>query len=90
LRLHDAFTGKVKLQWKLTAPLVGADVRGGALEWLDRTGAVYRVDVQEPRLLETSALGVPLAAAAPVPDGFLVTTAAGEVGWVETKRGEAQ
>jgi hypothetical protein len=40
--------------------------------------------------LETSALGVPLAAAAPVPDGFLVTTAAGEVGWVETKRGEAQ
>jgi hypothetical protein len=39
--------------------------------------------MQDGRLLDTTDLGGPLAAAVPTRDGFLVVTAAGEAGFVE-------
>ncbi len=87
LRVHDWLSGEMRLQWKVESPAVGADVRGTSLLWLDRSGRAYRVDIPERRLLESADLGVPLAAATATPDGFLVTTAAGEVGLVEVGAG---
>ena len=83
LRVHDWVSGEPRFQWKVGSPAVGADIRGRALVWLDRSGAAHAVDIQDGRLLDTTDLGGPLAAAAPTPDGFLVITAAGEAGFVE-------
>ena len=87
LRLHDWGTGALVFQWAVRSPAVGVDLRGRSLLWLDRAGDARQVDIQEARLLDTTPLGVPLAAAAPTGDGFLVTTAAGEVGFVEMADG---
>jgi hypothetical protein len=51
--------------------------------WLDRSGGAHRVDIQGGVVLDTTDLGELLAAATRTRDGFLVTTAAGEVGFVE-------
>jgi outer membrane protein assembly factor BamB len=83
LRLYDWASGQLTFQWNVLSPAVAADVRGRSLLWLDRAGDAHQVDVQDGRLLETTVLGVPLAAAAPTQDGFLVTTASGEAGFVE-------
>jgi hypothetical protein len=83
LRVHDWVSGEPRFQFKIGSPAVGADIRGRALVWLDRSGAAHAVDIQDGRLLDTTDLGGPLAAAAPTPDGFLVITAAGEAGFVE-------
>jgi outer membrane protein assembly factor BamB len=99
LRVHDAATGTLKHQQALTAPALAADVRGelppalglpfggGRLRWLDRLGRAHQAALGSGRGA-TSDLGVTLAAATPVQDGFLVTTAAGEVGLVEFYREE--
>jgi outer membrane protein assembly factor BamB len=83
LRVHDWVSGEPRFQWKVGSPAVGANIRGRALLWLDRSGAAHAVDMQDGRLLDTTDLGGPLAAAAPTGDGFLVITAAGEAGLVE-------
>lgn len=83
LRVHDWVSGELRFQWRVDSSAVGADLRGRSLLWLDRFGGAHRVDIQDRRVLETTDLGEPLAAAAPTRDGFLVTTAAGEVGFVE-------
>jgi hypothetical protein len=86
LRAYDWSTGELKLQRKLAAPAVGADLRGGTLRWLDRWGGAHRADGPEATVVSTD-LGLSLAAAAPAPGGFLVATAAGEVGFVEVADG---
>ena len=83
LRVHDWVSGEPRFQWKVASPAVGADIRGRSLSWLDRSGGAHEVDMQDGRLLDTTDLGGPLAAVAPTRDGFLVTTAAGEAGFVE-------
>jgi outer membrane protein assembly factor BamB len=82
VRLHDWTTGSVKLQRKVKAPPVGADLRATRLRWLDRWGGAYWMDVAEGGM-QAAELGVSLASAEAVPGGFLVATAAGEVGFVE-------
>jgi outer membrane protein assembly factor BamB len=87
LRVHDSVSGELKLQRNVPAPAVGADLRGGALVWLDRWGGLHRA---ERDTVDTTDLGTALAAATPVEGGFLVVTAAGEVGLVELpERGPA-
>jgi len=88
LRVHDWVSGEPRFQWKVGSPAVGADIRGRSLSWLDRAGGAHEVDMLDGRLLDTTDLGGPLAAVAPTPGGFLVTTAAGEAGFVEAA-GEA-
>jgi len=83
LRVHDWVSGEPRFQWKVGSPAVGADIRGRSLSWLDRAGGAHEVDMLDGRLLDTTDLGGPLAAVAPTPGGFLVTTAAGEAGFVE-------
>ena len=83
VRVYDCGSGELKAQRKVPSPAVGGDLRGGFLRWLDRLGGVHRVDVLSGDPVETTDLGVPLTGAAPVPGGFLVTTAADEVGFVE-------
>ncbi len=83
VRVHDGVSGELRFQQKLPSPSVGADLQGTSLRWLDRSGAAHHVDVQAGLAPETTDLGLPLAEATPVPGGFLVTTAAGEVGFVD-------
>jgi outer membrane protein assembly factor BamB len=83
LRVHDWLSGEMKFERKLGARAVGVDIRGRWLLWLDQSGGAYRVDLQDGRLVETGDLGAPLATAQRMPDGFLVTTAAGELGRLE-------
>lgn len=83
VRVHDWASGEVRFQQKVASPAVAADLRGTSLRWLDRWGGAHRVDVQDGRPEYTADLGVPLVEAARVPGGFLVTTAAGEVGFVD-------
>jgi outer membrane protein assembly factor BamB len=99
LRVHAAATGELKHQQPLPAPALAADVRGelppalglpfggGRLRWLDRLGRVHQAALGSGRAT-TLDLGVTLGDAAPVEGGFLVTTAAGEVGFVEFYREE--
>ena len=99
LRVHDAATGVLKHQQPLALPALAADVRGelppalglpfggGELRWLDRLGRAHRAPLGGERAATTD-LGVTLADAAPVEEGFLVTTAAGEVALVEFDREE--
>jgi outer membrane protein assembly factor BamB len=99
LRVHDAATGELKHQQTLSLPALAADVRGelppavglpfggGLLRWLDRLGRAHQARLGSGRAATTD-LGVTLAEAAPVEGGFLVTTAAGEVGFVEFNREE--
>ncbi len=99
LRVHDAATGELKHQQALALPALAADVRGelppalglpfggGELRWLDRLGRAHQAALGSGRAATTD-LGVTLADAAPVEGGFLVTTAAGEVGFVEFNREE--
>jgi outer membrane protein assembly factor BamB len=93
IRVYDWMSGATRLLWKVDAPPVAADVRGASLVWLDRIGTVYKVDMSAARLVERTNLDTPLAAAATMPDGFLMATAAGEVGFVEfnsVERGEGR
>ncbi len=83
VRVLDLASGEPRFQWKVASPAVGADVRGRSLSWLDRSGGAHEGDMQDGRLLDTTDLGRPLAAVAPTREGFLVTTAAGEAGFVE-------
>lgn len=83
LRVHDWTTGETRFQWKVAAPAVGADIRGNTLLWLDSSGGAFQVEIGEGRVVEAQDLGVPLARASATQGGFLVTTAAGELGFVE-------
>lgn len=83
VRVHDWVSGELRVQRKVLSPAVGGDLEGHSLRWLDRWGGVHRVDVLSGAPVETTDLGVPLAGAVPVPGGFLVTTAADEVGFVD-------
>jgi len=83
VRVYDGTSGELMFQQKVPSPAVGADFQGPSLQWLDRGGVAHRVDVQAGLAPETTDLGLPLAEATPVPGGFLVTTAAGEVGFVD-------
>jgi outer membrane protein assembly factor BamB len=89
IRVHDGVSGELRFQQKVESPAVGADLRGTSLRWLDRSGAGHQVDVQAGLTPETTDLGLPLAEATPVPGGFLVTTAAGEVGFVDAQPASA-
>ncbi len=88
VRVHDWVSGEMKFQRKVPSPAVGADLQGTSLRWLDRGGGACRVDVHDGLTSETAELGIPLAEAVPVTGGFLVTTAAGEVGFVDVAIGE--
>src|SRR5262249_6908077 len=83
VRLHDGISGELRFRQRVASPAVGADLQGTSLRWLDRNGGVHRVDVQTSLPPETTDLGLPLAEATPVPGGFLVPPAAGEVGFVD-------
>ncbi len=83
VRVYEGASGVLMFQQKTPSPAVGADFQGTSLQWLDRSGGAHRVDVQADLAPETTELGLPLAEATPVPGGFLVTTAAGEVGFVD-------
>jgi outer membrane protein assembly factor BamB len=89
IRVHDAVSGEQKFQQKVPSPAGGADLLGTALRGLDRSGAAHQVEVQAGLTPETTDLGVPLAEATAVPGGFLVTTAAGEVGFVDMEPASA-
>jgi outer membrane protein assembly factor BamB len=82
LRVLDLATGEQRSSQPLSVAAVGAELRGRSLVWLDRSGKAYRAGV-EGEALPSGDIGVPLASAAPVADGFLITTAAGEIGFVE-------
>lgn len=89
LSVLDLATGEPRSSQPLPVAAAGAELRGRSLVWLDRSGKAYRADVAGPAV-PSGDIGVPLAAAAAVADGFLVTTAAGEIGFVEwTWAGEA-
>ena len=83
VRVYDGASGELMFQQKVPSPAVGADLQGTSLSWLDRGGIAHRVDIQAGLAPETKDLGLPLAEATPVPGGFLVTTTAGEVGFVD-------
>jgi outer membrane protein assembly factor BamB len=87
LRIHDLGTGESKFQQSLPSPAVGVDLRGSSLRWLDRAGDAHWVDILGGSPDEASDLGLPLAEALAVPGGFLVTTPAGEVGFVDVADG---
>jgi outer membrane protein assembly factor BamB len=82
LRVLDLATGEQRSSHPLPVPAVGAELRDGALVWLDRAGKAFRVGV-EGAAVPSGDVGTPLAGADAVPHGFLVTTAAGEIGFVE-------
>jgi hypothetical protein len=82
LRVHDLVSGEQKAAWPLSARAVGAAVRRSAVAWLDQAGKAYAAGLDGPALLSAD-VGVPLAWAGAVGNGFLVTTAAGEIGFVE-------
>jgi hypothetical protein len=89
LSVLDLATGEQRSAQPLPVAAAGAELRGRSLVWLDRSGKAYRADVAGPAV-PSGDIGVPLAAAAAVADGFLVTTAAGEIGFVEwIEAGEA-
>jgi outer membrane protein assembly factor BamB len=81
-RVYDWGSGAVKAQHELSGAPLAAALRDGSLDWLDRSGAVHRAHLADGRT-ETARLELPLAEALPVSEGFLVTTSAGEVGFVE-------
>ena len=83
IRVHDGVSGELKFRQKVPSPAVGADLRGTSLRWLDRSGGAHSVDIQAGVAPETTELGLLLSEAIDVPGGFLVTTAAGEVGFVD-------
>jgi len=82
VRVHDWTSGEKKAERRLAAPALAADLRDDVLAWIDALGQVHLADPGpgEPR---TSDLGLLLVEALPVEEGFLVRTAAGEVGLVE-------
>lgn len=83
LNLYDIKSGKLVFSQKLSTPAVGTTLTDSWLLWLDSSGRANRVSMGgEPRV-ESTDLGVPLEQAWPVRAGFLVATAAGEVGFVE-------
>jgi outer membrane protein assembly factor BamB len=89
LRVHDLGTGEQKATWPLSARAVGGAVRRTSVAWLDHSGKAYAAGLDGPALLSGD-VGVPLSWAAPVRDGFLVMTAAGEIGlveWVDSDKG---
>jgi outer membrane protein assembly factor BamB len=100
LKVYDAGTGSPRATRKVTSAPLACDVSGASVLWLDRGGRAHRADLTEGGLEETSDLGLPLSAAVPASEGFLVITAAGEVGFVEpastgparasNRRGEGQ
>jgi hypothetical protein len=82
LRVHDLATAATRTVQPLAVPAAGGEVRGTSMRWLDRYGRAYRA--QRGGIATASGdIGLPLAAAAPVAGGFVVTTAAGEIGFVE-------
>jgi len=87
LRVHDLASGEVKCQRSVPSPAVGGDLRGSSLRWLDRSGGAHRVDIEDGHPGETADLGLALAEAAPIQGGFVVTTAAGELGFVDVAEG---
>ncbi len=82
LRAYDWTSGEPKGQQKLSLPALAAQFREGSLVWLDRLGRAHRAELGSEGAVAAD-LGVVLSEAAPTAGGFLVTTAAGEVGYVE-------
>ena len=90
MRVHGASSGEIQRQWKVASPAVGVDVNGTSLAWLDRAGGAFAADSAAEAVDHTGEIGVPLSAAVPTSGGFFLTTAAGDVGFVEFKRGEGR
>ncbi len=80
--LRDWRTGELRRRQSLSAPALAAELQEGSLWWLDRLGRAHQATLAEGRTVTTD-LGLGLSEALPVEGGFLVTTAAGEVGLVE-------
>jgi outer membrane protein assembly factor BamB len=87
LRIHDLGTGESRFQQGVLSPAVGADLRESVLYWLDQAGGAHRVSVPGGSPEQPLDLGLPLAEAQAAPGGFLVTTPAGEVGFVDLADG---
>jgi outer membrane protein assembly factor BamB len=86
LGVYDWASGAPKARFDLASPALSARLRGGSLEWLDRSGGVSRAALADGRV-ETTQIEHPLEEARPAGEGFLVTTAAGEVGFVTLAAG---
>ena len=90
LRMHDLQTARLLWTRALEAPALCAQLRSGALHWVDRSGRAHRADAASGALLESRDLGLALESAAALPDGFVVQTSAGEVGFAELAGEPAQ
>jgi len=83
LQVYDNRSGRLVFSQKLSAPPVGAALGDGWLLWLDSSGRAHRASLAGGEPVESVDLGLPLEQARPIAGGFLVGTAAGEVGLVE-------
>jgi outer membrane protein assembly factor BamB len=90
LRVHDWTSGTKVYESKTPAPVLAAVLTGTSLVCVDRRGVVSRMDTAGASAATTTPLGLPLVGAVRMGEGFLVTTAAGEVGRVDFKRGDAR
>ena len=79
LRVFDPTSDEPSFEQELTSPAVTVVLEGDRLLWLDRSGWAHRTNLMEGDV-ESRDLGVPLEQAFSTTDGFVVTTAAGEVG----------
>jgi outer membrane protein assembly factor BamB len=86
LRIYDWVSGAMTSEIETADGVLAAILREGSLEWLDRTGGVHRAGLADGRTA-TARLELPLVQATPAGEGFLVTTSAGEVGFVQLAAG---
>ncbi len=82
VRIYDSLVGRITFAREAPAEAVGIALDGARLHWLDRAGFAHTVDIRDGRFLRSSDLGVPLESAAHGPAGFVIRTAAGEIGVV--------
>lgn len=85
LRVHALPGAGVRLDVPLDAPALAATLSGDALYWVDREGRAHAADAHSGEALGATALGVRLKAARAVPDGLVVLSEAGEVGFAELR-----
>ena len=80
LKTFDLLTGEPRFEHDVASPVVGVELEGRELRWFDRAGYIHTAQSESGEPGGTSDLGVALERAHAGASGFLLRSAAGEIG----------